>query len=377
MPRLAMTSPAPAAEVPDAPFRRAVRQYERAGQLEPACGVILSAFANGLVTPGLLNDLAALQTEKGDLAAAERSLLVALRLEPGLLSARVNLADLLLLTHRHAEAVAVIRDLLPQLPPAEQQRLRPHVQVTDQAIEPWSPADPGIWAAVREIPGLAAREWRIDLEEFRRFPCAHPWSAAPHYYEKKLQYYLSAAALRLTSRDRFVDIASQGSAFPLYAQRIVGCDVYRQDLLYAPGRERYLAGDAAAMPVPNGFFTAMTLHCSFEHFERDADMRFLREAARVLRPGGRLCIVPLYLSREPEERYNESFANGEDKKAFGPGCEFYRAYSPVTLRDRVLATAAPHFDATLFHTVNLDQIRASLPAHQTLYSHFLLLLTRK
>ena len=40
----------------------------------------------------------------------------------------------------------------------------------------------------------------------------------------------------------------------------------------------------------------MTLHCSFEHFERDSDSRFVRECARVLRPGGKTVIIPLYLS---------------------------------------------------------------------------------
>ena len=50
------------------------------------------------------------------------------------------------------------------------------------------------------------------------------------------------------------------------------------------------------MPLPDGFCTKMALHCSFEHFEGDADSGFIQEAARVLRPGGRLCILPLYLA---------------------------------------------------------------------------------
>jgi hypothetical protein len=40
----------------------------------------------------------------------------------------------------------------------------------------------------------------------------------------------------------------------------------------------------------------MALHNSFEHFEKDADTRFIKEASRVLVKGGKLCILPLYLS---------------------------------------------------------------------------------
>ena len=60
-----------------------------------------------------------------------------------------------------------------------------------------------------------------------------------------------------------------------------------------------IGGDAASLPVPDGFATKMALHCSLEHFESDSDIRFFQEAHRVLSPGGKLVVVPLYLT----ERY--------------------------------------------------------------------------
>ena len=39
----------------------------------------------------------------------------------------------------------------------------------------------------------------------------------------------------------------------------------------------------------------MALHCSFEHFEKNSDVKFIKEASRVLKKGGKLCILPLYL----------------------------------------------------------------------------------
>lgn len=52
------------------------------------------------------------------------------------------------------------------------------------------------------------------------------------------------------------------------------------------------------MPLPEEFATKIALHCSFEHFEGDSDIGFIRETARVLKPGGAACIVPLYLFEE-------------------------------------------------------------------------------
>jgi len=59
-----------------------------------------------------------------------------------------------------------------------------------------------------------------------------------------------------------------------------------------------IGGNAANLPVADGFATKMALHCSLEHFEGDFDIRFMREVARVLKAGGAVCIVPLYLFEE-------------------------------------------------------------------------------
>lgn len=56
-----------------------------------------------------------------------------------------------------------------------------------------------------------------------------------------------------------------------------------------------IGGDAGSMPVEDSFATKMALHFSLEHFEQDPDIRFIKEAIRVLRKGGKWCILPLYL----------------------------------------------------------------------------------
>jgi ubiquinone/menaquinone biosynthesis C-methylase UbiE len=72
--------------------------------------------------------------------------------------------------------------------------------------------------------------------------------------------------------------------------------VFRQDLRFNKGLNgNVIGGDASNMPIEDGFATKMALHCSFEHFEHNADIAFIKEATRVLRKGGKLCIIPLYM----------------------------------------------------------------------------------
>ncbi len=138
----------------------------------------------------------------------------------------------------------------------------------------------------------------LERARYERFPRYYGGGAAPDFHEKALEHYLAAELLQLRPDDVYIDIANAGSPAPDIYAELYGCTAYRQDLDYPAGiHGRTIGGDAAAMPLPDGFATKMALHCSFEHFEGDADMRFITEAARVLRPGGRLCILPLYLYR--------------------------------------------------------------------------------
>ena len=172
--------------------------------------------------------------------------------------------------------------------------------------------DPGSSAeqlvqALRDA-GLEPVALRVDVNDYsgylaranyQRFPEYLGGGRDPRFHEKTLEHYLAAKILDLDPGDVYVDVANYESPTPVIYEQVYGCTSYRQDLLFPPGlRGRTIGGDAAAMPVSDGFASKMALHCSFEHFEGDADSRFIRECGRVLRPGGRVCIVPLYLFTE-------------------------------------------------------------------------------
>jgi hypothetical protein len=179
--------------------------------------------------------------------------------------------------------------------------------------------EPKILSAVpHQNPGVQARvitelqkhdiplgDFTIDTQAYQkflaqatyeRFPAYYAGNKRKHLHEKSLEHYLAAKLLDLQHEDIYIDVASSNSPAPTIYRELFGCTVYRQDLSYPDGISgNVIGGDAAHMPIRNDFATKMALHCSFEHFEQNADVEFIKEAGRVLRGGGKLCILPLYL----------------------------------------------------------------------------------
>jgi len=114
------------------------------------------------------------------------------------------------------------------------------------------------------------------------------------------------------------------------------------------------------------------LHNAFEHFEGDADTRFVHEAARVLKPGGRLCIVPLFMHGRLANQTDPAAIFGAPPP-FDPGAEvwcvrgwhdrFGRYYDVVSLLTRLLAHAGAF-------RVRLLQFTDSRTFDPEVYLHF-------
>jgi SAM-dependent methyltransferase len=154
--------------------------------------------------------------------------------------------------------------------------------------------------------GIPVQSRRIDVKAFWNYVQDAGYRQSnymedgrhPAAIEKYFEHFVSIDLLQLKPRDVLIDVASCNSPFPEIASRLLGCRAYRQDLWYEPGvHGERIGSDVAAIPLPAGFADKLSLHCSFEHFEGDRDKLFLREAARILRPGGLLCILPLYTNR--------------------------------------------------------------------------------
>ncbi|MDX1971427.1 MAG: class I SAM-dependent methyltransferase, partial [Candidatus Sumerlaeia bacterium] len=205
-------------------------------------------------------------------------------------------------------------------------------------------------------------------EEIARcIPGGETWGAIHPPREKILEYYLSLQALQLTRDSVYLDAASCMSLFPSYVAERFGCRTLRQDFLYTPGVHqrqfpRYLnsgnapvnieciGSDGCNMPLPDSSVDAITLHCSFEHFEGTKDREFVNEALRVLRKGGRLLIIPFYCGDHHQEIVHPEYA---------PGCQFHRYYEPATFVGRILAHLEYPFSVHLRHYENVRQLDPS------------------
>lgn len=189
--------------------------------------------------------------------------------------------------------------------------------------------------------------------------------------EKLLEYFVSLDLLRPQREDVIIDVASEWSIFPQVVRQLSGATVYHQDLVYPPGVHGvHIGGSAAHIPVPDSFADKLVAHNAFEHFEGTADSDFIREAWRVLRPGGMLCILPLFMSDE--------FCTLSDPLVdrrgvvWDPGAElveipwwhnrFGRMYDVDHLEQRVLRPGA-RFRQLIYHISNGRDVHPAISLH--------------
>lgn len=173
----------------------------------------------------------------------------------------------------------------------------PHIRTTID------PADP-FWIINelnRSKAGLELQAYTIDVKAYNRWVSDARYPPLLYHVakrEKYLEHFVSYDLLGLHRMATILDVASFRSYFP-NIMRAKGYRVIVQDLVFRPGLNGdVLGGNASSMELPSSSIDAMTLHCSFEHFEGDSDIAFMRESARILKPGGRVVILPLYLHQE-------------------------------------------------------------------------------
>lgn len=134
---------------------------------------------------------------------------------------------------------------------------------------------------------------------------------------------------------------------------------------------------ASDIPVEDASVNKIGLHCSWEHFEDDEDFRFLKEACRILKSHGRVCIIPLYMCDEyvittsPCCWYNKYwFADSEyprlDKRAkifFNDSIKQRQSktFSVEILKEEVLEKYRDSFDISIIYISNWEEIKGCRP----------------
>jgi hypothetical protein len=177
---------------------------------------------------------------------------------------------------------------------------------------------------------------------------------------KALEHALGFELLDFTRVRRYCDVASCASriqqAFPEHYPNV---EFWTQDLMYEddPGRRR-LGGFAHRMAVPDGFFDAITLHNSFEHFAGDTDTQFVSEVDRVLSLCGACVILPLYLASTARIYFDPVAVTPRLLRKYDKSAELIpvpgfarqehaRCYDATTLKERIIDALPKCLAATI------------------------------
>lgn len=248
-------------------------------------------------------------------------------------------------------------------------------RVVPYGVDNYSPEVVARTRAGLDSLGIPVEELRIDPAEFAAYREAAEYTRRfPDYYgtrmaEKQLEHFVTLRLLAPRAPGVFLDVASEHSPVPEIYERLSGAPAYGQDIQYAPGVEgRRIGGDACAMPVPAGFADTVALTCSIEHFEGDADVRLCRELGRVVGPGGRFVIAPLYLNPEAVA-VTDPVYSAQAEVPFDDGVALHcardwrnrhgRFYSPETLKRRLVDALEPAFDVKVVQVTGWE----SIPEH--------------
>jgi ubiquinone/menaquinone biosynthesis C-methylase UbiE len=122
-----------------------------------------------------------------------------------------------------------------------------------------------------------------------------------------------------------------------------------------------------------------SLQCAYEMFAGDDDKRFLSEVARILKPGGRVVILPLYTHTHycayaSPEYYGKGRSDPDAKEYVRldvVGIPSSRKYDPTQLKHWVLDRIV-----SLGMTYRLRALRSKSEFGAGVYCHFVLEITR-
>lgn len=282
------------------------------------------------------------------------------------------------------EALPIVAQLVEfrRSPPEARQSFHDHTKAPLENFAVYQGVRDRLAAAgvpVQEVD-LDSADFRRWLEEFPEIRDAYlPYGDV--FVEKSLEHYLAFRHLRLAPGDVYLDVAAATSVWA-DALRRRGVTSYRLDRRYPPGIHGMdIGADAGDTGLPDGFATALSAQCAFECFQGDVDVRFVREAARILSPGGRFAILPLYLddayfiSTSPYCDQGEIAVEPEAMKLWRDDAyrePFSRHYSPEAFARRIYAALPAGLRGKVLFVRNLPEVIREFPG-QRVYCIFVFL----
>lgn len=122
-----------------------------------------------------------------------------------------------------------------------------------------------------------------------------------HIQHKKLiEFYSTFILLSPCSNDIFMDAAG---GIDTYLKDIKCTKRFLQDIKISAdikfrlgNNVEYIEGDAGHIKLPNESVDKISCHHSFEHFQADSDILFIKEIQRLLKTDGKCAIIPIFIA---------------------------------------------------------------------------------
>jgi hypothetical protein len=240
--------------------------------------------------------------------------------------------------------------------------------------------------------GVTLADYTVDIQQFTDFYQNAGFPTEYHggidsgvWYEKLLEHFIADDLLGLsdlTPDQTYIDVAACASPWARLLREKRGIKAFAIDLEVPEAYrslEYYSQQDATATEFSESSIQAASLQCAYEMFRDEDDVMLIKEAARIMSPGGKVVILPLYMHTHycayatPEywgRGYTDPLAK-EYVNLTALGVPSSRKYDPAMLVQRVLQEIRDNGMDYRLHV-----LRNKLEIGHDVYCHFILEITR-
>ena len=239
---------------------------------------------------------------------------------------------------------------------------------------------------------IAIENLHIDIKDFERFCSNYQFPRDYHgginsrvWTEKILEHYIAYTLIgleELDSKEIYIDVAACNSPWVKMLKEKDTCDSFAIDLqvpsIYK-NLNYYSEMDATKTSFEANSIAGISLQCAYEMFIRDDDIHLIDEIARILKPGGKAVISPLYMhthycAYSTYEHFGKGFSHPDATEYINLHAQNIpssRKYDAIQLKERILGRITNNnLKYKLLAIRNKEEIE------EHVYCHFVLLIIK-
>lgn|GEM_PF-1049592 len=204
---------------------------------------------------------------------------------------------------------------------------------------------------------IKLKDYHVNIDSFNKFLNEFDFGDDfyggknnPVWTEKIFEHFVAWETLvkDLKKNEIYIDVAAASSPWVKLLNekgfKAIGIDLNRSYKF--PDDPNYLVMDATKTSFKDESVSGVSLQCAFEMFTGDDDTNLVREFGRILKPGGKAVIVPLYMHTHYCGHTTKDFRFS--KKCHDKGAKLYlrkdytgvpfsRKYDVYKLKERILS----------------------------------------